>query len=530
MSNPMTLVEQAQAKIDAVTKPDALAGNSQIIASNARAESNHSGWSEPQPLTAKIEPESYPAEALPDTIRQAVEEVAAFVQAPLPLIASSALAALSLACQAHIDVRRAEKLQSPVELFLLTIADSGERKTTCDGFFMEAIRQYQNEQTEAMKPALKDYQAAFAGWNAEREGILSALREKVKKGEAVDALQSGLAEHEHRKPEAPRVPRLLYADVTPEALAFSLYGGWPSGGVVSAEAGAVFGSHGMGKDSIMRNLAQLNQLWDGASLTIDRRTSDSFTVQGARLTVGLQVQEATVRSFFDRSGGLARGTGFLARFLVAWPQSTQGSRRFAEAPKSWPRVAAFNRRIVEILNQPAPIGDDGALSPAVLTLEPEAKAAWVEYHDAIEGELASGGELYDVRDVAAKSADNAARLAALFQFFEHGAGAVSLESFERASPIAAWHLSEARRFFGELALPDELADTARLDSWLIEHCRREKTHMVGKRHTRQHGTLRDGARLDAAIRELEELDRVRVEKNGKQAMLLVNPALLGVKP
>jgi len=63
----------------------------------------------------------------------------------------------------------------------------------------------------------------------------------------------------------------------------------------------------MGKDSIMRNLAMLNQLWDGNSLTIDRRTSESFTVKGIRLTVALQIQEATLQSFFDRSGGLARG-------------------------------------------------------------------------------------------------------------------------------------------------------------------------------------------------------------------------------
>lgn len=41
---------------------------------------------------------------------------------------------------------------------------------------------------------------------------------------------------------------------------------WPSGGVISSEAGSVFGGHGMGSDSVMRNLAALNQLWDGATL------------------------------------------------------------------------------------------------------------------------------------------------------------------------------------------------------------------------------------------------------------------------
>jgi len=214
---------------------------------------------------------------------------------------------------------------------------------------------------------------------------------------------------------------------------------------------------------------------------------------------------------------------------VAWPASTQGHRPFTEAPANWPHLAAFHRRIAAILNQPAPIDEDGSLTPALLSLTPDAKAAWVKYHDVIESELTSGGELYDVRDVASKSADNAARLAALFQQFEHGmGGAIGLDSFERASRITAWHLSESRRFFCELALPVEMADVARLDSWLIEHCQHGRTHIVSKNVVRQSGPLRDGVRLDAAIRELSELDRVRLEKDGKKMTIRINPALVDI--
>jgi len=490
-------------------------------------DSESDDWPEPQPLTAKIEPEPYPIDALPDTIRAAVQEVQAFVKAPAALVASSALSALSLACQAHIDVKRAEKLTGPVSLFLLAIADSGERKTTCDTFFASAIRQYQEEQAEAMKPAIKEYQAAIAAWEAERDGILSAIKGAGKSGKATDKLKADLAELQRDKPEPPRVPRLVLGDETPENLAWSLARQWPSAGVLSSEAGVVFGSHGMGKESVMRNLALLNVLWDGGTHSIGRRTSESFTVRGARLTMGLMIQEVTLREYFSKSGGLARGTGFLARFLVAWPESTQGTRFFDEPPPNWPHLAAFHRRITEILNQPVPIDGDGILTPAMLTLAPDAKAAWIEYHDAIERELASGGELHDVKDVANKSADNAARLAALFQVFEGAGGAVGAEAFESASRISAWHLSEARRFFGEIALPAELADAARLDNWLIEHCRASRTHMVGKNHVRQHGPLRDGARLDRAISELAALDRLQLVRDGKRLTIHLNPALVG---
>lgn len=483
-------------------------------------------WPNPQPLAAKVEPEPYPLDALPLSIRAAVEEVASFVKAPVPMVASSALAALSLAIQSHVDVKRAEKLHGPVGLFLLTIADSGERKSTCDGFFTRAIRDYEEAQAEAAKPALKDYKAAIDAWEAKRNGIKEKIRRLAKEQKATTSMESALRVLEHDKPEPPRIPRLLYADATPEALAYGLAKQWPSGGVVSAEAGIVFGSHGMGKDSVMRNLGLLNQLWDGTSLTIDRRSTESFTVRGARLTVALQVQEPTLREFFTRSGALARGSGFLARFLVAWPESTQGQRPFTDPPANWPHLTAFHRRIAAILDQPVPIDEDGALTPPMLPLTPEAKEAWVKYHNAIEGELSSGGELYDVRDVASKSADNAARLAALFQMFEAAAGAIGADAFEGASRITAWHLHEARRFFGELALPAELADAARLDSWLIEYCQRERTHLVPTREAQRLGPIRDKAKLTAALRELEELDRVKVTQEGRRKAIKVNPALV----
>lgn len=484
------------------------------------------GWPEPQPLTATTESMEYPVESLPPCIRSAVEEVCGFVQAPLPLVASSAIGALSLAIQAHVDVKRAEKLAGPVGLFMLTIADSGERKSTCDGFFTKAIRDYEAEQAEAYAPILKDYQADLASWEAKHAGLKEKIKSDAKARKPTIGLEADLRDLEHEKPEPPKVPRLIYADVTPEALAYSLGKQWPSGGVVSAEAGIVFGSHGMGSDSVMRNLATLNQLWDGASLTIDRRTSDSYTVRGARLTVALQVQEATIRSFFERSGTLARGTGFLARFLTAWPQSTQGNRLFKESPEHWPHMATFNQRITEILRGQLPIDERGVLTPLMLTLSPDAKGAWITFHDAVERQLLAGGELHDVRDVASKSADNAARLAALFHVFGGATGPIGLDAFESAASIVAWHLSEAKRFFSELAVPEGDLEAVRLDAWLIEHCRATHTATVSKRNAQRLGPLRKADPLSAALKALEDMDRVRVERIGKQIVIHVNPSLL----
>ena len=483
-------------------------------------------WPAPQALSVKSAPIPYPLDALPVTVRAAVEEVAGFVKAPIAMVASSALAYLSLAVQATADVIRAEKLQGPTGLFFLTIADSGERKSTCDTLFAESVRQYEASQKEIAAPILKDYKADIDAWECKRNAIREKIRHLAKNDKATDRMESALRDLEHQKPESPRVPRLLYADATPEALGYQLATQWPTGGVMSSEAGVVFGSHGMDRESVMRNMATLNVLWDGAELSVDRRTSESFVVKGARLTVGLQVQEATLRDFFNRTGALARGTGFMARFLISHPESTQGQRLFSNPPDAWPYLADFHRRLSCILEQPVPMDKDGILTPRLLTLTPEAKAAWITFHDMIETQLGARGELYDVRDVASKAADNAARLAAVFQVFEFGESPVSLYCLEAASRLVAWHLKESTRFFGELCLPEELGAAVRLDDWLLQHCRREGSLAVNKNHVRQHGPLRDREKLETAIQELRGLDRVRVTKEGRRAILEVNPALM----
>lgn len=485
-------------------------------------------WPELQPLIAKIDQQEYPLDALPDSVRCAVEEVAGFVKAPVPLIATSALAALSLAIQTYTDVQRAEKLDGPCGLFLLAIADSGERKSTCDGFFTRSIRDYEAAQREAAKPLISAYKSECDVWEARRGGLKEKIKQLAKEGKPSTAQAQELHDLDADAPIAPRVPRLIYGDATPEALTYALAKQWPSGGVISSEAGSVFGGHGMGSESVMRNLATLNQLWDGATLPVERRSSESFTVRGARLTMALQVQESTIRAFFDSTKGLARGTGFLARFLVSWPQSTQGTRHFTEAPLSWPALASFTDRLTAILNRPAPIDEDGGLSPAMLTLAPDAKAAWVKFHDAIESELSSGRELYDVRDVASKTADNAVRLAALFHTFTGNVGPIDIDAMESGARLAAWHLSEARRFLGELAMPAELANPVRLESWMLEWCRRENTDKVPTRELQRNGPggLRDSKIISAAIAELVELGRARLVQGGKKKLIQINPALL----
>jgi putative DNA primase/helicase len=485
-------------------------------------------WPKPSPLVGEIEREPYPVNALPDAIRAVVEEVQAEVQAPAEMVACSALSVASLAAQSMADVARSKTLPGPCSLYFLTVAESGDRKSTVDRLLGRAIREFQDQQCDASKITLASHEADIAAWRAKHDAADSKMQGDAKAGKDIEGHRADLAQLEGDKPQPQRIPRLIFEDVTCERLGKSLATEWPSGGVFSSEGGAVLGGHSMGKDSLTRTLSLLNKLWDGAAHVVDRQTAASFAVRGARMTISLQVQPHVLADFLDRDRGLSRGSGFLARFLPCQPVSLQGTRFYREAT-DMPALAQFSARIGEMLNDlPRIDGDRGMVLPT-LDFEPTAKAYWVETFDAIEGELTSGGDFASIRDVASKAGDNIARLAAVLHLFEHGpVGLIALRSVESAAQIVLWHLYAAKGLFAPFSLSREAANAVTLDRWLIDRAQMEgvvefSTRTIlngGPNATRRRDALED------ALKILALHGRARLVESGRRRLVTINPALL----
>ena len=88
---------------------------------------------EPQPIVRELEiGREYPVEAL-GPLRDVTEVMEAASGAPLGLAANSALAIASLAVQDIFDVETLDPTVAgkPTSLYCLTVAKSGERKSTC---------------------------------------------------------------------------------------------------------------------------------------------------------------------------------------------------------------------------------------------------------------------------------------------------------------------------------------------------------------------------------------------------------------
>ena len=81
---------------------------------------------------------------------------------------------------------------------------------------------------------------------------------------------------------------------------------------------------------------------------------------------------------------ILRGQGFLARFLVAWPQSLAGTRFYQHSNSSHdPRLLRYWARMTDLLLREPPMNDRGELEPTELKMDADAKTVWIAAHDAI---------------------------------------------------------------------------------------------------------------------------------------------------
>ena len=241
------------------------------------------------------------------------------------------------------------------------------------------------------------------------------------------------------------------------------------------------------------------------------------------------IQEQTLRRVHSQSKGLLRGSGLLARFLISYPNSSIGTRLFKPPPEKDPHFKAFRNRLMRILAEKLPINNKCRLEPQMLEFSPEAQELWIRFHDEVEQELQIGKSMDDVRDIASKTADNAARIAASFHVFEGGESSkISEDTLDSAKSIALWHLYEAQRFLRELGTSKEISDPQKLDQWLLLKCHNQNVSHQLRRNVQRSGLIRNKNDLNRALTDLHERSRCRFVKDGRRLLIEVNPKLLKV--
>lgn len=449
---------------------------------------------EKRPLFRELPPSpQFPVDAL-GPLKDAALAIQNKTQAPMPICAQSVLAAATLAVQALVDVELPAGGIKPVVGMFVSLAESGERKTTVDKVALAPVREIEAEWNSAYKADLADFENRHLAWKLARSKIAKGGQDDL-----VSALgATGL------EPEPPPHPMLICSDVTPEALVLHLERGRPTAGLFTAEGGILVGGSAFSDESRMRTAALFNQLWDGEPIRRQRVGTGTTFLLGRRCCAHIMMQQVVADRLLGDS--MLGDMGLLARMLIVAPESTAGTRFFKPAdPGSDVVLADYNQRLSALLKRRLPTKHEATreLDPFVLPLDSEARRAWIEFHDHCETAIAPDGALITIKAFAAKLAEHAGRLAAVLTIYADPlATVVPYWAMTCGIRLAGHYAMEMRRLHGGAVISPELRRAQRLLDWWQR--RDTPTLHLAMIYQKGPADLRDAKAARAAVKLLIE--------------------------
>lgn len=366
------------------------------------------------------------------TFGSAVEEAAKAHQVYYPMVIQSALGALSVACQNHVVVKRPDNLSThPISLNLLTIAESGARKTTIEDVMFSPIREKEHELLEVYREERASYSNELSIWTIKYKALNRILAKQVEKGENTENIENKIRAAQQIQPMKPMKPSFIFEDTSRSALFKSMKEGLPMGLLLSSEADHVLNGMAFQDNSAM------NSLWSGSDVKINRSTAEDITLKNCRLTVALQIQPAAFDNFMKKRGAKAHGTGLLARFLTVRVPVHVVPRKFSHSFGSH-CVRAFHEKVESLLNTGIEFLKSGRTDYEVLMFDDYARLAWRELSEDIEYEQMPGRRLVNAKDFASKMMENISRIAALLHLcdrYDEKNNEINLETFQFAANL-----------------------------------------------------------------------------------------------
>ncbi len=399
--------------------------------------------SEPLPLRPEAPPPApFPLHAL-GWLAPAAQAIARKVQCPSAIAGQSVLGAASLAVQAHADVQLPHGQQSPASIFLMTVAQSGDRKSAAD--------------REALWPVIRredtlraEYQEKFATWKTAMTAWTAAKKkEENRPNRSLEERKLDLA-CLGPEPERPLSSTLTTGDITVDGLLKN----WPlmqgALGVFSAEGGQFTSGHAMSDDAKVKSSALLCEIWDGRLKSRVRAGDGIVELEGRRMALHILVQPDIAAKFLGDSE--LRSQGILSRMLVAAPETLAGTRAYRDPlPADEVEIRRYGARILSILETPPPlIGTvPNALKPRAVPFSAAAKDLWIAFADETERRQGRGGDLEELRDMGGKAAEHAARIAVVLAAVEDlHVHEIGLGPMVNAITLMRFYLGEALRLAG----------------------------------------------------------------------------------
>lgn len=359
----------------------------------------------PTPLTPGIEKATpYPADELPPIIRDAIHAIAETAMAPLALAGQCVVGAMVYLALTRADAESVTGGKMPVNIAMLSLADSGDRKSMCHRYAFLPISNQQHELAKARKIEIDAYADGKRGLKGQ------ALRDYEE--------NSALPDDQYT----------LYSDVTFERVAGDFVSGKPLIFWDTDEGGQMLGGHSLKSDTRVATLGGITKLLDNGYIERMRSRGNaeaSGTAYNRRFAIHLMAQQVAVQEAL--SDPLLRGQGFLPRFLFTAPESMKGDRTMtneeyenlrSNANKD-ARLKRYWARVTELLSSDEYIdADSGEVTPPALAMTPEAHRLWLEFYNATEKESGKFGALGEISAFVSRAGDQARKLAVSIAVFE----------------------------------------------------------------------------------------------------------------
>ena len=418
----------------------------------------------PQPLQPiHNSPAPYPVHALGSCLSKVVMAIHQKTRTPQAICAQSVLAAVSLIMQSRSDVMLPFGQKRPLSNFFLSIAETGERKSSADSEAIQAIRDYEQALGNDYQSQHDQWKNEQDVWDQERQRILHDKKHNANH-QARNACLNGLGS----PPCEPMLPMLICEEPTFEGLCKLLQKAQPRIGVFSTEGGQFFGGYSMSEDHKLKTVSALSQIWDGVPIKRIRVADGVSILSGRRVSMHLMAQPYIAQKVL--SDPLLKNQGFLSRVLITAPASVAGTRFYQKASSEVNQILAnYTQRFRDILELPLPLaqGRQNELDLPSLNFTPAATKIWIEFHDYVERLIIEGGELEPIRGLANKLPEHAARLAGVLALVENSqATEIDHNNLEQGITLANYYASEALRLVGGCQIPPDLQLAIKLLSWL----------------------------------------------------------------
>ncbi|MGR8018616.1 DUF3987 domain-containing protein [Burkholderia cenocepacia] len=457
-----------------------------------------------QPAVVSREALSYPLNAFPPLVRDAIAEIHADSNIALEILGAAALGAMSLVCQRTTDVRvQANDSPIPCGLFLLTIAEPDSGKSYATKFFNEAPQVFEAQISDRANNQNATLSGRLAAWKITEKKLSKELGRAEEGTEEFDKLSAKLIEHHRMMPVKLLHKQLIFSKATSAGVREMLLENDRAIGLIAPDAGSVVNGPAFG------DMPLLSGLWSGEDVR-DGLASGSPPLKEPRLTLSLMLQDSEFQKFMRRRRGDASGNGLLSRFLTA--RSSISITTENNFPKE--KIHLFRDHLLRLLTD-----GSGKNEREVLDFSEQAQKYWKDYREDLTRQI--GWEKWSAEKsyFGSRLPWQVARIAALFHRINGGSSEViSLDSVYGARKLCDWYLSK----FDDVFVAKDLRDAQKIREWIVPHHRKKffesgdrfLSTVYSTRTLLQFGPVRGADDLSRAVKMLMECGDVIEDRLG----------------